>query len=133
MDVENLGLKIRTFLRNLFGSRLNAHLEEELLRLRSDYETRLMDRERTIAELREQAAQLSSKVDRYELVLLPLASPLGNFFAPKKDRTPKVPLEVPTAKTWPEIQLDWEKQQELEAAQEKQNGPHDLGRQEEVQ
>ena|ERR1700734_415784 len=118
MNMENVGLQIRAFLRNLFGSRLNAHLEEEIMRTRNDYETRLMERERTISDLREQLGQLSAKVDRYELVLLPLASPIGGLFAPKKERPPLVPVED-YPKTWAEIQAEHDRQQQLEAEADK--------------
>jgi|HubBroStandDraft_6_1064221.scaffolds.fasta_scaffold04118_2 hypothetical protein len=119
MNMETVGLQIRTFLRNLFGSRLNAHLEEELMRTRNDYETRLMERERTISDLREQLGQLSAKVDRYELVLLPLASPIGGMFAPKKERPPLMPVADGGGMTWAEIQAEHERQQQLEAEAEK--------------
>lgn len=119
MDEQNLGTTIRAWLRGLLGSRLNAHLEEELLRLRADYETRLLERERVIADLREQNGQLSAKVDRYELVLLPLASPLGGFFTPKKETKTFQPNTEPSQQSWQEIQADWEKTQEEEMQLEK--------------
>jgi hypothetical protein len=112
------GLQIRQFLRELFGSRLNAHMEDELFRLRGDYETRLQERETRIAELKEQVSQLTSKVDRYELVLLPLTSPMGQFFAPKKERPPLVPAED-GPKSWQEVQLEWDAEQAKEAQAEK--------------
>lgn len=115
MRLEELGTRIRHFFRGLLGSRLNAHLEVELMQLRADYEIRLQERERTISDLREQAAELKSKVDRYELVLIPLMSPIGQAFAPKKERPPLEFVE-PAQKSWPEIQRDWDRQQEAEAA-----------------
>jgi hypothetical protein len=118
MDVQNLGTTIRQFLRDLFGSRLNAHLEEELMRTRQDFENRLMDRERVIADQREELGQLKAKVDRYEMVLLPLSSPAGGFFAPRKPRPPLHPTD-PEFKSWPQIQAEWDKEQAEIAAKEK--------------
>jgi hypothetical protein len=111
-------MQIRQFLRDLFGSRLNAHLEEELMRVRNDYESRLMEHERIASDLREELAQLRGKVDRYEMVLLPLASPAGGFFAPRKERPPLQSVE-PETKSWPQIQAEWDIGQAEEAAKEK--------------
>jgi hypothetical protein len=118
MDEQNLATTIRQFLRDLLGSRLTSHLEDELMRLRSDYETRLLERERTISDLREQLSSLSSKVDRYELVLLPLSSPIGSLFSPKKSSaSPNLQATTePPPTRWEEIQADWERQQAEEVA-----------------
>lgn len=117
MDIKDLGLKIRQFCRDLFGSRLNAHLEEELLRTRFDYETRLLERERVIADLREQVVQLSGKIDRYELIILPLTH--GGMFSTKKERQ-TVRIETEPAQTsWEAIQADWERKQQAEIEAEK--------------
>ena len=131
MDEQaTVGLRIRQFLRDLFGSRLNAHLEEELLRVRNDYESRLLDRERTISDLREQVTALSGKVDRYELVLLPLASPMGDFFRPKpkRDVTFQATTDKSAPSTWEEIQAEHYAREAEEALKEKQHG-NDEGRQ----
>ena len=71
------GARIRQFLRELFGSRITAQLELDLLRLRQDFEERLQDKERTIATLREDIQRLNSKVTTYELTIMPHASRLG--------------------------------------------------------
>lgn len=130
MDVETVGLSIRLFLRNLMGSRLSAHLEEELMRLRSDYETRLLERERTIADLREQLALLSAKVDRYELVLLPLSSPVGSLLTPRPAprETLRSSADTPTPTRWEEIQAQHYAEEARLAAEEKLHG-NDQGRQ----
>lgn len=86
------GLEIRQFLRELFGSRLNAHMEDELFRLRGDYDTRLQEREARIAELKEQVLHLAEKIDRYEAIFLP------KFFGPKKEQVPLEPFE--TEESW---------------------------------
>lgn len=119
MADKNIATMVREFMHELFGSRMTNHLEEELMRSRADCETRLDDKERTIADLREQVSQLTSKVDRYELVLLPMASPLGGFFAPKKREPTFQGITEPKAKSWPEIQIEWDLEQEREAAAEK--------------
>jgi hypothetical protein len=107
------------FFRNLFGSRLSAHLEEEIYRVRELYEARILERERTIAELRERNADLSSKVDRYELVLLPLTSPMGDFFKQKKESSHFQTLtEDNPLKSWEEMQRDFYAKQEKELAEE---------------
>lgn len=72
-----MGKKIREFLRDLFGSRLTARLEEDLLRLRTDFETRLQEKDRLIEEVRAEKALLLSKVALYELTLMPRASRAG--------------------------------------------------------
>jgi len=117
MDEQNLATTIRQFLRDLLGPRLTTHLEDELMRTRSDYETRLLERERTISDLREQLSLLSSKVDRYELVLLPLSSPIGSLFSSKKSASPNLQATTePPPTRWEEIQADWERQQAEEVA-----------------
>ena len=122
MADETVAVRIREFLRDLFGSRLTAHLEEELMRTRSDYETRLMERERTIADLRSDVAALTAKVDRYELVVIPLASPIGEMMrgTPKRrEATFKEKPEPPVLSTWEEIQRDYELAQQAEAQAER--------------
>lgn len=125
MGVHELmdALRIRTFLRDLFGSRLTAHMEEELLRTRLDFEARIMDRERIISDLRAEINQLNGKIDRYELVLLPLTSPAGKFFTPKRETVHFQTKVEDSPKTWAEIQADFYAKQELE-----DNGAHDNGR-----
>lgn len=134
MDVENLALTIRAFFHHLLSSRYQSHLEEELLRTRSDYETRLLERERTISDLREQLSFLSSKVDRYEMVLLPLASPAGSLLATPRRPAPtfQSSTDTPAPTSWQEVQAQWDREQAAEAAKEKRDG-NDQGRQAQVE
>jgi hypothetical protein len=71
------GSDIRHFFRELFGSRLVERLEEDLVRLRADFENRLQDKESIIANLREEKQQLIAKVNLYELTIMPRASAQG--------------------------------------------------------
>lgn len=73
-DEVPVGMKIREFLRQVFGSRLNAHLEIELAQLRQDFEARLQERDQRCAELQSDIERLRGKVAEYELVLIPLTS-----------------------------------------------------------
>jgi hypothetical protein len=113
---QDVGLLIRKVFRDLLGSRLNAHLEEELMRLRNDYESRLQERERVISDLREQVAQANSKIDRYEMVIIPMAH--GGLFAPKRENPQNLVPMPPATNSWSEIQAEWKKKQEEEIAQE---------------
>lgn len=108
-DKIDVGEKIRTFLRQVFGSRLTNHLEEELLRLREDYETRLRDRQMYEADLKAEIEQLKSKIAQYELVLIPLTS--GGLLGPK--RTPVAYEEIPP-NSWQAEQAAYYKKQEQE-------------------
>lgn len=100
---------IRTCLDDLFYSRLTLQLtqemnilreelytlrnkrEEELekqeskyreadLRLRTDYDYRLQDKDAVIAELRSEKAQMQAKMTEYELTLMPRASKAGSDY-----------------------------------------------------
>jgi hypothetical protein len=131
MDEQvTVALRIRQFFRDLFGSRLTEHLETELLRIRNDYESRLLDKDRIIYDLRADLAALSGKIDRYELVLLPLTSPVGDLFRPKPKRDISL-QEIPDKSaptTWDEIQAKHYAQQAAEAAEEKNHGIQNEGR-----
>lgn len=111
MGRENLGTAIREFFTGLLGSRLNAHLEEELLRTREDYESRLLEYVHQQAGFREQISQLTAKIEKYEMVLLPMV--YGNLGGPRKPPTFD-PLDTPDPNSWPAIQARWEKSQEAE-------------------
>ena len=129
MDEQSLGARIRQFLRDLFGSRLVDQLETELLRIRNDYESRLHERDEVIAEQRSRIAQLDGKIDRYELVLLPLSSPLGNLFKEKREPPSYVPLTEPSkASSWKETLETWDRQQSQEIEDEK-SGRQAVGQQ----
>lgn len=111
---DSLGLRIRDFLHDLFGSRLAMSAENELYRLRDDYAERISEKDRLIADYRERIAALESKLDRYELVLLPIASPVGNLFSPKKEREPFHPI-TDTKSSWEAYQENYYNEQAEEA------------------
>lgn len=71
------GAQIRDFFKQLFGSSLVQRLEEDLLRLRSDMDTRLQDKDNTIATMRELMSAMEAKITRYECVIMPTASRAG--------------------------------------------------------
>ena len=130
MDEQTLAQRIRSFFHDLFGSRLVNSLELQLLQLRSDYERRLEERDQTISDLRADLAQVKMKLEGYELVLLPLASPVGKLFAPKREPTFETVIG-PTPGSWQDVQAKWYAQQEAEAA--KENQPNEIGIREEFQ
>ena len=114
MDGQNLAERLRGFFRTLFGSRLVAQLEEDLMRQRGDAEERLQEREQTIAELRGRVALLEAKIERYEGVLLPLTSPIGNLFKQKREHPPFESLSEPPGGTWEAYQAQYYAQQARE-------------------
>ena len=67
----------RQFFSDLFGSRYIARLEEDLLRLRSDFEERLRDKDTMIESLRTEKAALEAKIIVYENTVLPHVSRIG--------------------------------------------------------
>lgn len=100
---------IRTFLDDLFYSRLTLQLTQELellrhelhtvraqhmedlekqdarsreseLRLRTDYDYRLQDKDAVITELRSEKAGMQGKMTEYELTLMPRASKAGSDY-----------------------------------------------------
>ena len=123
--------RARKFIRDLFGSRLVEHLEAELFRQQSFYEQRLLERDQTIAELRQEALRLQAKFSEYEL------DPTYFWWLAQRGRTP-VPAnsdshsfsEVPVS-TWQQIQDEWYKRQE-ESSKESPNGVQNSGRNEEL-
>lgn len=116
-----IALSIRTFLSTLFGSRLASRAEDELLRARADHERYETTLSITIAEQKEEIAQLKGKLERYELVLIPLTSPVGNLLAPKRPAPTFEPLSEPAPGGWSswkaeeEARLAVEYQEELKA------------------
>jgi len=119
---ETWGAIIRQFLQELFGSRLTAHLEEEMLRLRNDYETRLHDKDIIIASLREEKAMLSSKINVYEMTIMPHASRAGaDVIAYQKPKKPNFDfLDMGTVKSrWEQYQEDYYKEEAAREAAEK--------------
>jgi hypothetical protein len=87
----------RQILIDLFGSRLNARLELDLLQLRVDYDTRLRDRDQTIEMLRGDIGVLQAKIVVYENTILPHVSRLGaeviNYQKPKTPTKPSWAME----------------------------------------
>lgn len=100
---------IRTFLDDLFYSRLTLQLTQEMnilrdelytvrnkhteelekqdsrakeaeLRLRTDYDYRLQDKDAVIAELRSEKSQMQAKMTEYELTLMPRSSKAGSDY-----------------------------------------------------
>ena len=115
MDGESrtIAKSIRGFFRDLLGSRITEHLEVELLRLRSDFEQRLLDKDNTIASLKEEKHILLSKLTMYEMTLMPYASRAGaEVVAYQKPKKPAFSfVDVPAPKSrWQQVQDDWENQ-----------------------
>ena len=114
-EQDSLAIRIRTFLRDLLGSRLTEHMERELLQLRDDYQSRLLDRERVISDLRADLAAATAKLDRYELVLIPLCNPVAR--SPRQPSTLQPTTESPRS-SWQEIQLANDREQARLAMEE---------------
>ena len=111
---NSIGLQIRLFFRDLFGSRLSDHLQDELYQLRGDYEVRLRERESYIADLKAENNRLIAKVAEYELVLIPLST--GGLMGPKK---PAVTFEeIPQKNSWQVEQERFYREQEEAERQE---------------
>ena len=112
-ESESLALRIRLFFRDLMGSRITAQLELDLLRLRSDFEQRLMEKDVIISGLREEKQLLLSKVTMYETTIMPYASRAGaEVVAYQKPKKPAFSfVDVPAPKSrWQQVQDDWENQ-----------------------
>jgi hypothetical protein len=95
------------------GSRITAQLELDLLRLRSDFEQRLMEKDVIISGLREEKQLLLSKIAQYETVIMPYASRAGaEVVAYQKPKKPAFSfVDVPAPKSrWQQVQDDWENQ-----------------------
>lgn len=117
-----MGKKIREFLRDLFGSRLVFRLEEDLLRLRIDFEERLQDKDRVIEILREEKAALLGKVTVYEMTLLPRSSRAGaDLVAAQKPTKPNFGIDFsspPPVSRWEQVQIDHEERLRKEEEEE---------------
>src|ERR1035437_2395627 len=121
-ESESLALRIRLFFRDLLGSRMTAHLSVELLRLRSDFEQRLQDKEQTVASLREEKALLMSKVTMYELTIMPHASRVGaEVVAYQKPTKPSFSfIDIPAPKSrWQMVQDEHDAQMAKEIEEDK--------------
>lgn len=110
VDKVPVGQRIREFFQDLFGSRLVVRLEEDLLRLRQDFEERLQDKERVIAELRSEKAALTTKVAMYELTVFPMSSRAGADLVrstrPAKPSFPSFDFSTPPLKTSWQVMQD---------------------------
>lgn len=143
----SVGKQIRSFFRELFGSRvvetlnaqiesmknetalrlaekdvLSARLEEDLLRLRGDFDARLKDRDDIIVDLRANIAALQGKVFLYETTIMPHSSRMGaEIVAGGKPRKPSFTADFtpPNVKTrWQAVQEEHEAQMEKERKQD---------------
>jgi hypothetical protein len=101
------GLKIREFFSQLFGSRRAEDLRLTNLQLREDFDQRLRDKDAIILDLRSEIQRCREKLDRYEMVLIPLANPTHK----EPDFEPFV-----SDNSWEKTQEDWYRQQDIEAA-----------------
>ena len=122
--VETFGARIRQFFQELFGSRLTAHLEEEIMCLRQDHDRALLDRDTLISALREEKQLLQSKITAYEFAVLPRTSRAGaEVIAYQKPVSPKPDFKTvdlpPTRSRWQSFQDNYYAQQETEIAAEK--------------
>jgi hypothetical protein len=111
------GNSIRQFFKDLFGSSLVARLEEDLLRLRADMDSRLQDRDDLIASLREEKAAADAKITRYECVIMPTASRAGAELV--KEAKPAKP-NFGIADDWsnlPQVKTRWQIVQDAHEAE----------------
>lgn len=120
-----LGVEIRDFFRELFGSRLVERLEIDLLHLRQDFESRLHDKENAIAGLRSEKAVLEAKIMLYEQSIMPTASRLGaDIVAHQKPKKPNFGVNFkqppPTKTRWQQVQEDHNKQLAEDAQREQE-------------
>jgi hypothetical protein len=104
---ETWGALIRQFFRELFGSRLVDHLEGEILRLRNDHDRVLHACEVQIASLREEKAQLNSKIAMLEVVVMPRSSREGSEYIKAQKPKPAFNfIDMPPTKSRWQIQQD---------------------------
>jgi|SRR5580658_4557349 hypothetical protein len=120
---ETFGALIRQFFRELFGSRLVERLEEDLMRLRQDFEDRTQEHKIIVASLREEKQMLLSKIATYEAVIMPHTSRVGAevvaYQAPKKPAFNFV--DMPREKTrWEQYQDEYYKEESTKDTAEKE-------------
>jgi hypothetical protein len=130
LDDKTLAQKIRQFVRDLFGSRLTEHLETEKFHQQTMYEARLLERDQTIAALRQELLRLQAKFDEFELdpsYFWWLAQRGRSTLPPRSDSNSV--SEVP-ASTWQAIQAEHYRKQEL--PEETNDGLSNAGRGEEL-
>ncbi len=104
MANETLAQKVRTFVRDLFGSRLVATLELRVIEIQQEHEHRVADKDDLIASLRSDLAKALAKIETYEIVLLPIVSPAGNLFKPKPVPLTFERLSGPEPGSWAWVQ-----------------------------
>ena len=114
---------IREAFRALLGSRLVERLEEDLMRLRADFESRLLDKEVVIANLREEKQQLLAKVALYEITIMPRSSIQGaevvNYAKPTKPSFSKeMFISPPPMSSWQKVQAEHNAQMQREIEEE---------------
>lgn len=120
--IGSLGLSIRQFFRDLFGSRFIEHLETSLIQLRQDFDQRIQDKDKEIAALKEEKALLTSKITIYEMTLMPHASRAGaEVVAYSKPKKPNFEFfdSIQTKSRWEQYQEDYYKSEEAREAAEK--------------
>jgi hypothetical protein len=120
---ETFGALIRQFFRELFGSRLVERLEEDLMRLRQDFEDRTQEHKIIVASLREEKQMLLSKIATYEAVIMPHTSRVGAevvaYQVPKKPAFNFV--DMPREKTrWEQYQDEYYKEESTKDTAEKE-------------
>jgi hypothetical protein len=99
----------RQFFIDLFGSRLNARLEIDLLQLRVDYDTRLRDKDLTIETLHSEIGVLQAKIVVYENTILPHVSRLGaEVINYQKPKTPTKPSWAMEGMNMPPMESSWQ-------------------------
>ena len=104
---ETWGALIRQFLRELFGSRYTDHLECEITRLRTDHDRVLHACEVQIASLREEKAQLNSKIAMLEVVVMPRSSREGSEYVKAQKPKPAFNfIDMPATKSRWQVQQD---------------------------
>ena len=140
VEQESLAKRIRTFLRDLFGSRVievmqnsNAlllaekeqsfvYLQEELARTRDDYEKRLKDKDDQLADLRAEKAMMTGKIHEYEMAVMPTASRAGADFvaAGQPKRKPNFPeFNVPPPESrWQAVQREHDAEMQRQIIEE---------------
>jgi hypothetical protein len=118
---ETFGARIRQFFRELFGSRLIAQLELDLLRLRTDMDQRLQDKDKIIATLREDIQRQNSKIAVYENTIMPHSSRMGAevaaYVKPTKPNFSFTDIG-PTKSRWEQVQDAHNAQMAKELAEE---------------
>lgn len=94
------------------------------MRTRNDYETRLHELAVVIAEYRDRIAQLESKLDRWEMVIIPLASPAAGLLKPRRDQPTFDPILEPDQNSWAAIKARHEREETNDGIrEEKQQVP----------